>query len=162
MNFPMFEWDEEEKRWQALHHPFTSPSQGHEDFLTSDPGKALSRAYDMVLNGMEIGGGSIRIHRQDIQSKVFQALNISDDEAKLKFGFLLDALQYGAPPHGGIAFGLDRIVAMMTGADSIRDVIAFPKTQRAQCLLTQAPGAVEEKQLRELHIRLRRTENTNN
>jgi len=162
VDFPMFEWDEEEKRWQALHHPFTSPSQGHEDFLTSDPGKALSRAYDMVLNGMEIGGGSIRIHRQDIQSKVFQALNISDDEAKLKFGFLLDALQYGAPPHGGIAFGLDRIVAMMTGADSIRDVIAFPKTQRAQCLLTQAPGAVEEKQLRELHIRLRRTENTNN
>lgn len=161
VDFPMFEWDEEEKRWQALHHPFTSPSQGHEDFLTSDPGKALSRAYDMVLNGMEIGGGSIRIHRQDIQSKVFQALNISDDEAKLKFGFLLDALQYGAPPHGGIAFGLDRIVAMMTGADSIRDVIAFPKTQRAQCLLTQAPGAVEEKQLRELHIRLRRTENTN-
>lgn len=162
VDFPMFEWDEEEKRWQALHHPFTSPSQGHEDFLTSDPGKALSRAYDMVLNGMEIGGGSIRIHRQDIQSKVFQALNISDDEAKMKFGFLLDALQYGAPPHGGIAFGLDRIVAMMTGADSIRDVIAFPKTQRAQCLLTQAPGAVEEKQLRELHIRLRRTENTNN
>jgi len=162
VDFPMFEWEEEEKRWQALHHPFTSPSQGHEDFLTSDPGKALSRAYDMVLNGMEIGGGSIRIHRQDIQSKVFQALNISDDEAKLKFGFLLDALQYGAPPHGGIAFGLDRIVAMMTGADSIRDVIAFPKTQRAQCLLTQAPGAVEEKQLRELHIRLRRTENTNN
>ncbi|MCE7916617.1 MAG: aspartate--tRNA ligase [Nitrosomonas sp. PRO5] len=162
VDFPMFEWDEEEKRWQALHHPFTSPSQGHEDFLTNDPGKALSRAYDMVLNGMEIGGGSIRIHRQDIQSKVFQALNISDDEAKLKFGFLLDALQYGAPPHGGIAFGLDRIVAMMTGADSIRDVIAFPKTQRAQCLLTQAPGAVEEKQLRELHIRLRRTENTNN
>ena len=161
VDFPMFEWDEEEKRWQALHHPFTSPSQGHEDFLTSDPGKALSRAYDMVLNGMEIGGGSIRIHRQDIQSKVFQALNISDDEAKLKFGFLLDALQYGAPPHGGIAFGLDRIVAMMTGADSIRDVIAFPKTQRAQCLLTQAPGAVEEKQLQELHIRLRRTENTN-
>lgn len=161
VDFPMFEWDEEEKRWQALHHPFTSPNQGHEDFLTSDPGKALSRAYDMVLNGMEIGGGSIRIHRQDIQSKVFQALNISDDEAKLKFGFLLDALQYGAPPHGGIAFGLDRIVAMMTGADSIRDVIAFPKTQRAQCLLTQAPGAVEEKQLQELHIRLRRTENTN-
>ncbi|WP_350282218.1 aspartate--tRNA ligase [Nitrosomonas sp.] len=161
VDFPMFEWDEEEKRWQALHHPFTSPSQGHEDFLTNDPGKALSRAYDMVLNGMEIGGGSIRIHRQDIQSKVFQALNISDDEAKLKFGFLLDALQYGAPPHGGIAFGLDRIVAMMTGADSIRDVIAFPKTQRAQCLLTQAPGAVEEKQLQELHIRLRRTENTN-
>jgi aspartyl-tRNA synthetase len=156
VDFPMFEWDEEEKRWQALHHPFTSPSQGHEDFLTTNPGKALSRAYDMVLNGMEIGGGSVRIHRQDIQSKVFQALNISDDEAKLKFGFLLDALQYGAPPHGGMAFGLDRIVAMMTGADSIRDVIAFPKTQRAQCLLTQAPGTVEEKQLQELHIRLRK------
>ncbi|MCC6917097.1 aspartate--tRNA ligase [Nitrosomonas sp.] len=160
VDFPMFEWDEEEKRWQALHHPFTSPSQGHEDFLSNDPGKALSRAYDMVLNGMEIGGGSIRIHRQDVQSKVFQALNISDDEARLKFGFLLDALQYGAPPHGGIAFGLDRIVAMMTGTDSIRDVIAFPKTQRAQCLLTQAPGMVEEKQLRELHIRLRKTETT--
>lgn len=160
VDFPMFEWDEEEKRWQALHHPFTSPSQGHEDFLASDPGKALSRAYDMVLNGMEIGGGSIRIHRQDVQSKVFQALNIADDEAKLKFGFLLDALQYGAPPHGGIAFGLDRIVAMMTGTDSIRDVIAFPKTQRAQCLLTQAPSTVEEKQLRELHIRLRKTDIT--
>ncbi len=160
VDFPMFEWDEEEKRWQALHHPFTSPSQGHEDFLVNDPAKALSRAYDMVLNGMEIGGGSIRIHQKDVQSKVFQALNISDEEAKLKFGFLLDALQYGAPPHGGIAFGLDRIVAMMTGTDSIRDVIAFPKTQRAQCLLTQAPSSVEEKQLRELHIRLRKTETT--
>lgn len=162
VDFPMFEWDEEEKRWQALHHPFTSPSQGHEDFLATDPGKALSRAYDMVLNGMEIGGGSIRIYQQDIQSKVFQALNISDEEAQLKFGFLLGALQYGAPPHGGMAFGLDRIVAMMTGADSIRDVIAFPKTQRAQCLLTQAPGTVEEKQLRELHIRLRKIDTAAN
>lgn len=155
IDFPMFEWDEEENRWKALHHPFTSPAEGHEDLLAIEPGKALSKAYDMVLNGVEIGGGSVRIHRQDVQSKVFHALNISDSEAQEKFGFLLNALQYGAPPHGGIAFGLDRIVAMMTGADSIRDVIAFPKTQRAQCLLTQAPNAVEEKQLRELHIRLR-------
>lgn len=155
VDFPMFEWDEEENRWKALHHPFTSPAEGHEDLLVSDPGKALSKAYDMVLNGAEIGGGSVRIHRQEVQSKVFHALNISDNEAREKFGFLLKALQYGAPPHGGIAFGLDRIVAMMTGADSIRDVIAFPKTQRAQCLLTHAPNVVEEKQLRELHIRLR-------
>lgn len=155
VDFPMFEWDEEENRWKALHHPFTSPAEGHEDLLATEPGKALSKAYDMVLNGVEIGGGSVRIHRQDVQSKVFHALNISDSEAQEKFGFLLNALQYGAPPHGGIAFGLDRVVAMMTGADSIRDVIAFPKTQRAQCLLTQAPNAVEEKQLRELHIRLR-------
>lgn len=158
VDFPMFEWDEEENRWQALHHPFTSPQAGHEDLLTSDPGKALSRAYDMVLNGVEIGGGSIRIHQQSVQSKVFQALNISNEEAREKFGFLLDALQYGAPPHGGIAFGLDRIVAMMTGTDSIRDVIAFPKTQRAQCMLTHAPSPVAEKQLRELHIRLRKND----
>lgn len=157
IDFPMFEWDEEDHRWKALHHPFTSPADGHEDLLATDPGKALSKAYDMVLNGVEIGGGSVRIHRQDVQSKVFNALNISDSEAQEKFGFLLDALQYGAPPHGGIAFGLDRIVAMMTGTDSIRDVIAFPKTQRAQCLLTHAPSEVEEKQLRELHIRLRNT-----
>lgn len=158
VDFPMFEWDEEENRWQALHHPFTSPKTGHENLLTSDPSKALSRAYDMVLNGVEIGGGSVRIHQQSVQSKVFQALNISDEEAQEKFGFLLDALQYGAPPHGGIAFGLDRIVAMMTGTDSIRDVIAFPKTQRAQCMLTQAPSTVAEKQLRELHIRLRKSD----
>ncbi|SDW81785.1 aspartate--tRNA ligase [Nitrosomonas communis] len=155
VDFPMFEWDEEENRWKALHHPFTSPANGHEDLLMTEPGKALSKAYDMVLNGVEIGGGSVRIHRQDVQSKVFNALNISEGEAREKFGFLLNALQYGAPPHGGIAFGLDRIVAMMTGAESIRDVIAFPKTQRAQCLLTHAPNIVEEKQLRELHIRLR-------
>ena len=155
VDFPMFEWDEEEKRWKALHHPFTSPIEGHENFLTTDPEKALSRAYDMVLNGVEIGGGSVRIHRQEIQAKVFQALGITESEAQGKFGFLLNALQYGAPPHGGIAFGLDRIVAMMTGTDSIRDVIAFPKTQRAQCMLTQAPNSVTEKQLRELHIRLR-------
>lgn len=158
IDFPMFEYDEEENRWQALHHPFTSPADGHEDLLEFDPGKALSKAYDMVLNGSEIGGGSVRIHRQDIQSKVFDALNISAQEAQEKFGFLLEALQYGAPPHGGIAFGLDRILAMMTGSESIRDVIAFPKTQRAQCLLTHAPSTVNDKQLRELSIRLRQTE----
>ena len=155
IDFPMFEWDEEEKRWKALHHPFTSPIEGHENLLTTDPEKALSRAYDMVLNGVEIGGGSVRIHRQEVQAKVFHALGITEHEAQEKFGFLLNALQYGAPPHGGIAFGLDRIVAMMTGTESIRDVIAFPKTQRAQCMLTQAPNSVTEKQLRELHIRLR-------
>ncbi len=158
VDFPMFEWDEEENRWQALHHPFTAPADGHEDLLESEPGKALSKAYDMVLNGSEIGGGSVRIHRQEVQSKVFRALNIDADEAQEKFGFLLEALQYGAPPHGGIAFGLDRVVTMMTGAESIRDVIAFPKTQRAQCLLTHAPSTVDEKQLRELHIRLRHVE----
>jgi len=158
IDFPMFERNEEENRWQALHHPFTSPADGHENLLETDPGKALSKAFDMVLNGSEIGGGSVRIHRQEIQLKVFRALNIGVNEAQEKFGFLLEALQYGAPPHGGIAFGLDRIVTMMTGAESIRDVIAFPKTQRAQCLLTQAPSVVNEKQLRELHIRLRHTE----
>jgi len=155
LDFPMFEWDEDEKRWNAMHHPFTSPADGDEDRLESDPGGARAKAHDIVLNGWEIGGGSVRIHRADVQQKVFRALNIGPDEAQAKFGFLLDALQYGAPPHGGIAFGLDRIVALMAGADSIRDVIAFPKTQRAQCLLTRAPSAVDERQLRELHIRLR-------
>ncbi|MFA5243064.1 MAG: aspartate--tRNA ligase [Sulfuricella sp.] len=155
VDFPMFERDEENNRWAALHHPFTAPADGHEDLLASDPGKALSKAYDMVLNGWEVGGGSVRIHRQEVQAKVFQALNISDAEAQEKFGFLLDALQYGAPPHGGLAFGLDRLVTLMAGAESIRDVIAFPKTQRAACLMTQAPNTVDEKQLRELHIRLR-------
>ena len=155
LDFPMFEWDEEAQRWNAMHHPFTSPAAGHEDLLATDPGAARAIAHDMVLNGWEIGGGSVRIHRQEVQSKVFSALGINAEEAEAKFGFLLKALQYGAPPHGGIAFGLDRIVTMMAGAESIRDVIAFPKTQRAQCLLTQAPNVVDEKQLRELHIRLR-------
>jgi aspartyl-tRNA synthetase len=155
VDFPMFEYDEGEQRFTAAHHPFTAPKDGHEDWLETDPGRCIAKAYDMVLNGWEIGGGSIRIHRADVQSKVFRALKISADEAQLKFGFLLDALQYGAPPHGGIAFGLDRIVTLMTGAESIRDVIAFPKTQRAQCLLTQAPSSVDEKQLRELHVRIR-------
>jgi aspartyl-tRNA synthetase len=159
VDFPMFEYDEEAKRWNAMHHPFTAPKEGHEDLLARDPGAALAKAYDMVLNGSEIGGGSVRIHREEVQSKVFRALSIGPEEAKQKFGFLLEALQYGAPPHGGIAFGLDRIVAMMAGAESIRDVIAFPKTQRAQDLLTHAPSPVDEKQLRELHIRLRTTEN---
>jgi len=155
VDFPMFEYDDEAKRWAAMHHPFTSPKDGHEQRLESDPGSALAKAYDVVLNGWEIGGGSVRIHRAEVQSQVFRALAIGAEEARRKFGFLLDALQYGAPPHGGIAFGLDRIVTLMAGAESIRDVIAFPKTQRAQDLLTQAPSEVDERQLRELHIRLR-------
>ena len=154
VDFPMFEFDEEAKRYSAVHHPFTAPKEGHEDWMVTAPEKCISQGYDMVLNGWEMGGGSVRIHRADVQQKVFDALKISPEEAQDKFGFLLDALQYGAPPHGGLAFGLDRIVTLMTGAESIRDVIAFPKTQRAQCLLTQAPSPVEEKQLRELHIRL--------
>ena len=155
VDFPMFEFDEEAQRYSAVHHPFTAPKDGHEDWMVTEPEKCLAKGYDMVLNGWEIGGGSVRIHRADVQQKVFDALKITPEEAQLKFGFLLDALQYGAPPHGGLAFGLDRIVTLMTGAESIRDVIAFPKTQRAQCLLTQAPSQVDEKQLRELHIRLR-------
>jgi aspartyl-tRNA synthetase len=155
VDFPMFEHDEDENRWNAVHHPFTAPKDGHEDYMDTDPGRCVAKAYDMVLNGWELGGGSVRIHRAEVQSKVFKALNISSEDAKVKFGFLLDALQYGAPPHGGLAFGLDRLVTLMTGAESIRDVIAFPKTQRAQCLLTGAPSNVDEKQLRELHIRLR-------
>jgi aspartyl-tRNA synthetase len=155
VDFPMFEHDEEGDRWNAVHHPFTAPKDGHEDLMDTDPGACIAKAYDMVLNGWELGGGSVRIHRAEVQSKVFSALKIGPEEAQQKFGFLLDALQYGAPPHGGLAFGLDRIVTMMTKADSIRDVIAFPKTQRAQCLLTGAPSEVDEKQLRELHIRLR-------
>ena len=158
VDFPMFEYDEENARYSAVHHPFTAPKEGHEDWMVTAPEKCISQGYDMVLNGWEMGGGSVRIHRADVQQKVFDALKITPEEAQIKFGFLLDALQYGAPPHGGLAFGLDRIVTMMTGAESIRDVIAFPKTQRAQCLLTQAPSLVDEKQLRELHIRLRNTE----
>jgi aspartyl-tRNA synthetase len=155
VDFPMFEYDEESQRYTAVHHPFTAPKDGHEDWMVTAPEKCIAKGYDMVLNGWEVGGGSVRIHRADVQQKVFDALKITPEEAQLKFGFLLDALQYGAPPHGGLAFGLDRIITLMTGAESIRDVIAFPKTQRAQCLLTQAPSPVDEKQLRELHIRVR-------
>jgi aspartyl-tRNA synthetase len=158
IDFPLFEYDDENKRWAAAHHPFTSPKDEHLDLLESDPAACLAKAYDMALNGWEIGGGSVRIHREEVQSKVFRALRIGPEEARAKFGFLLDALSFGAPPHGGIAFGFDRIIAMMTGAEQIRDVIAFPKTQRAQCLMTQAPSPVDEKQLRELHIRLRQTD----
>ncbi len=154
VDFPMFEYDAKTKRFAAMHHPFTAPRQEDEIYLETDPGRCLARAYDIVLNGWEIGGGSIRIHRADLQSRVFSVLNLDAEQARSKFGFLLDALAYGAPPHGGIAFGLDRIVTLMTGAESIRDVIAFPKTQRVQCLLTQAPSTVDIEQLRELHIRV--------
>jgi len=154
VDFPMFEYDDESERWNAVHHPFTAPKDGHEDFMDTDPGKCIAKAYDMVLNGWELGGGSIRIHRAEVQSKVFSALNISKEDAQVKFGFLLDALQYGAPPHGGLAFGLDRLVTLMTKAESIRDVIAFPKTQRAQCPLTDAPSSVSADQLKELRIKL--------
>jgi len=155
VDFPMFEYDADDKRWTAMHHPFTSPKNLDADALRADPGGAIAKAYDMVLNGSEIGGGSVRIFRQDLQSTVFDLLGIDAEEARRKFGFLLDALKYGAPPHGGIAFGLDRLAMLMSGADSIRDVIAFPKTQTAACPLTDAPTEVTEKQLRELHIRVR-------
>ncbi len=155
VDFPMFEYDADDKRWTAMHHPFTAPKDLDPEGLRADPGGAIAKAYDMVLNGSEIGGGSVRIHRQDLQSTVFDLLGIDVEEARAKFGFLLDALKYGAPPHGGIAFGLDRLAMLMSGADSIRDVIAFPKTQTAACPLTDAPTEVTEKQLRELHIRVR-------
>jgi aspartyl-tRNA synthetase len=152
----MFEYDDEAKRFKALHHPFTAPVQEAEETVDIDPTSALSRAYDMVLNGSEIGGGSIRIHRMEVQERVFGALGIDNQEAQEKFGFLLNALRYGAPPHGGIAFGVDRIAALITGVDSIRDVIAFPKTQKSACLLTEAPGPIDDMQLRELNIKLRK------
>jgi aspartyl-tRNA synthetase len=155
VDFPMFEYDDERKGWVARHHPFTAPKDGHEERFASDPANALAKAYDVVMNGWEIGGGSVRIHRPQMQAKVFASLGISADDQRRKFGFLLDALQYGAPPHGGIAFGLDRIVTLMCGAESIRDVIAFPKTQRGQDLLIDTPTPVTEQQLRDLHIRVR-------
>ncbi len=155
VDFPMFEFDDEKKTWAARHHPFTAPKDGHEELFSTDPGRAIAKAYDVVLNGWEMGGGSVRIHRPDVQAKVFAALGISPEDQQRKFGFLLNSLQYGAPPHGGIAFGLDRIVTMMCGAESIRDVIAFPKTQRGQDLLVDAPTPVTEQQLRDLHIRVR-------
>ena len=155
VDFPMFEYDEEAKTWAARHHPFTAPKDGHEEFLAANPGRAIAKAYDMVLNGWELGGGSVRIYTQEVQTKVFDALKISPEDQQRKFGFLLNMLQYGAPPHGGIAFGLDRMVTLMCGAESIREVIAFPKTQRGQDLLTGAPGPVEDRQLRELGLRLR-------
>jgi len=153
LDFPLLEWDKEEKRYVAMHHPFTSPMIEDIPFLDSDPLRVRAKAYDIVMNGSEIGGGSIRIHSRDIQRKMFERLGIGEEEANVKFGFLLEALEYGAPPHGGIAFGLDRIIMLMTGAESIRDVIAFPKTQKGICPMTDAPSLVEKRQLKELHLK---------
>ncbi len=155
VDFPMFEKEPHTGRWTALHHPFTAPKEDQLDSLETDPGACLSRAYDLVLNGTELGGGSIRIHREDVQRSIFRLLKISDEDANDRFGFLLNALKFGCPPHGGIAFGLDRLVMLMTSSHSIRDVMAFPKTQTASCLLTDAPSAVDEAQLKELALRIK-------
>ena len=154
VDFPLFEWNADEKRYDSLHHPFTSPVEEDLGKLETDPANIRSQAYDIVVNGSEIGGGSIRIHNPKVQQKVFDLLNISRKQAQLRFGFFLKALEYGAPPHGGIAFGLDRLIMLLTGTENIRDVIAFPKTQRGQCLLTEAPSEVDAKQLNELNLRV--------